>query len=48
MSLVETDDGIKGINIDNMIPVGIADGFLSRVDFFKRNKVLEKMKGGNK
>ena len=48
MSLVKTDDGIKGISLENMIPVGITDGFISRVDFFKRNKVLEKMKGGNK
>ena len=47
MNLVEAEEGIKELNLEKMIPVGIEDGFIERTDYFKSRKVYQKMKGGN-
>ena len=47
MNLVEAEEGIKELDLEKMIPIGIEDGFIERTDFFKRGKVYKKMKGGN-
>lgn len=47
MNLVEAEEGIKELNLEKMIPVGIEDGFIERTDYFKSSKVYQKMKGGN-
>ena len=47
MNLVEAEEGIKELNLEKMIPVGIEDGFIERTDYFKSGKVYKMMKGGN-
>ena len=47
MDLVEAEEGIKELDLEKMILIGIEDGFIERTDFFKRGKVYKKMKGGN-
>ena len=47
MNLVEAEEGIKELDLEKMIPVGIEDGFIEKTDYFESGKVYKMMKGGN-